>query len=94
MSEQAIKTLRKAVNRPKIEEGTVVRLQVNFEMAPRDYLYSALFTNGKWYSTSQRNSELQTGAVIKAVMNQAEFEQVLQSPQVSHVAVAAEWVEL
>lgn len=103
MSAAAIKTLRKAVNRPKIEEATAVRFKVTFgaregeliSTPGQSYMYGAIFVNNFWYLTSQREtSTLDDGSVIRPRMSQRDFEQVLGSSQVSEVAVATEWVTL
>lgn len=101
MSAQAIKALRKVVNRPKIEPGTVVRFTVTFgadllmEVPGETYQYAAMFVNNFWYLTSQREvSPLDDGSVIRPRLNQHGFEQVLASPQVSGVEVASDWTAL
>lgn len=98
MTPETIKTLKKAANRPKIAEGTVVTFKVTFGEDPmRDlpgqtYSYAAFFVNNFWYLTSQREtSALDDGAVIRPRLNQNGFTAVLASSQVHDIKVATEW---
>lgn len=94
-NEASIKALRKAVKKPAIEEGTVVRFQVTFPGALHDYRYSAVYIDGMWYTSAQmRNSELPDGATIHPRLNQHGMEAVLRSSAVHSVEVATAWESL
>jgi len=110
MTAASLRALRKIALRPQVEEGTVVRFKVTFgedayaraieegmRGAPingRTYSYTATLIAGSWYTTAQVLSTLDDGTALRTKMSQAQFANVLQSPQVSEIQVAVTWESL
>lgn len=97
MSTEALKTLRAVLDAPPpIEEGTVVRFNIQFDLAKPGpgFTYTAIFIQDYWLTTTANLSRLQNGAFIRSKMPPSAFENLLRSPQVSEIAVATKWETL